>query len=1362
MKKLLSILLAVCLLLTTMVVPMSAFAQQEADTETGLYYEFDFSEDKLYVDYDNPVKPEGHTYDFVAKNSGTKVSYGNLNGTDALYMYSAGTKNGKNSTITPLKEDGTPIVIEPGKKYQVNVEYYTTRFAGCWARPYLPVYTLSTDDSFEGIEAKDADGNQLSFDGGSMINHGGLYSCTQIAYWDSGRNISGADKYLDGHTLAVEETVDEETGEVTATTNVFTNTDKNYADTAVKAAGAKFSISKTVTAKTAAELEAFGITQNADGSFSYDGKTYTSYLGIGLPTSYGAQWYEGYDEKAPANKQDADGNWYHQGYAEYYITDITIQELNSVATLHYLDGNTSEKALTKGQPIVLEDAVDPYNSSDILWSLSPDEYVALPEVSDGSNIDIYQIATGVQGFESYSHNTLYVENKWLTNAMISDEYAYSGKKSMKYENTNLNVMTAQPTDWETEWTKYYSYDADTDTFAILGGDAAPTFEAGKYYKTRLSGELEQGGFMVKDLGPSAKDVTYTYDYKVSFKYYVPEEAAQNFTIHALQFNTGNIWWGSATTSQKYIISKSATNGWVDFEMRVKATDVGISTANSGHQSILLVVKTEGTSYANARNNIMYIDDVKVEELDLSNIKAVYHFNNGQEDLVVEDIAPETDFAVSAMPETIPEGKYFAGWYLDEELTRAAGATINTLGSIELYAKYEDYVSNKTFDYKNASIAAVNGLAYMKDGVYNTTLTETSWASQGYTADGFYMAKPATGSASAFNPTKTSGLDQLTGSLASSGYTHITDKGDKYAAMEVGEETNIGWAIFSNLIIKDASGKAFVPKANTGYSVTVKYNVTEVGPANTKLDLIAGRKLSMTATGANDKNNAQYGTASAGQINLDTEGVHTHTFTISTGAMADAVPVLSLHATLTGFKARKVAEANGVESYTLDDGSVVYPFEIIGRSQFYIEEVIVAELDCSVTYVNGSSTTSVAGVKGDVIEYPELGANISYDHVWSLSDTEYIPVPETMDGNITVYAYKNPVLGMENYASHLYGNGINVSITDEKVYSGDKSFKYEDIDYDPVRADQANTEIVIDEENTTTAWLKDGNQFCWKNTYIFDEETQTMVSTASKYTEAPEFAENTFFRNRNAMKEQSVALWVLEPGKTYKVKFKYYVENISANLNVEAHIGSYNIWGTTATPNTFVISADTETGKWLDGEVFFVNSAETASNSYLYLIINNSVVCSGDTVYFDEFTLSEAVTVDFELLEGCTPVTLGNLDGTTFTVFYGVDEEITAPVVIDANGNPVTTWVDEDGEVVTEFVAGGYYCATESAEPEIVYGDCNGDEVVNTTDLAALKLYLAASGDVEAGADCNGDGIINTADLAVLKLYLAGSGTLGPQ
>ena len=119
MKKLLSIMLALCLLLTMFIIPVAA---EEVDVNAGkLYYNFDFSEDTLYTDYANPVLPEGVTYEGFAavSTAGTNVvEYGKIGDKDGLYIRTGGSPH--NVVFTPLKKDGTPIVLESGKSYVVE------------------------------------------------------------------------------------------------------------------------------------------------------------------------------------------------------------------------------------------------------------------------------------------------------------------------------------------------------------------------------------------------------------------------------------------------------------------------------------------------------------------------------------------------------------------------------------------------------------------------------------------------------------------------------------------------------------------------------------------------------------------------------------------------------------------------------------------------------------------------------------------------------------------------------------------------------------------------------------------------------------------------------------------------------------------------------------------------------------------------------------------------------------------------------------------------------------------------------------------------------------------------------------------
>ena len=56
------------------------------------------------------------------------------------------------------------------------------------------------------------------------------------------------------------------------------------------------------------------------------------------------------------------------------------------------------------------------------------------------------------------------------------------------------------------------------------------------------------------------------------------------------------------------------------------------------------------------------------------------------------------------------------------------------------------------------------------------------------------------------------------------------------------------------------------------------------------------------------------------------------------------------------------------------------------------------------------------------------------------------------------------------------------------------------------------------------------------------------------------------------------------------------------------------------------------------------------------------------------------------------------------------------------------------------------------------GDLNGDGLINTTDVVALRRHIAGgyqSAIDEAAADVNADGICNTTDVVTLRRYIAG-------
>ena len=60
--------------------------------------------------------------------------------------------------------------------------------------------------------------------------------------------------------------------------------------------------------------------------------------------------------------------------------------------------------------------------------------------------------------------------------------------------------------------------------------------------------------------------------------------------------------------------------------------------------------------------------------------------------------------------------------------------------------------------------------------------------------------------------------------------------------------------------------------------------------------------------------------------------------------------------------------------------------------------------------------------------------------------------------------------------------------------------------------------------------------------------------------------------------------------------------------------------------------------------------------------------------------------------------------------------------------------------------------------DLIYGDLNGDELIDLTDLTLLSLYLLGDTELDAdkvtAADVTGDDKVNIADLSHFKQYIS--------
>jgi len=90
--------------------------------------------------------------------------------------------------------------------------------------------------------------------------------------------------------------------------------------------------------------------------------------------------------------------------------------------------------------------------------------------------------------------------------------------------------------------------------------------------------------------------------------------------------------------------------------------------------------------------------------------------------------------------------------------------------------------------------------------------------------------------------------------------------------------------------------------------------------------------------------------------------------------------------------------------------------------------------------------------------------------------------------------------------------------------------------------------------------------------------------------------------------------------------------------------------------------------------------------------------------------------------------------------------------VEASSDTITVNLSNDLNVTAVFRP-----ENETPDPEILYGDYNGDGAVNSTDLLACKRYLLYALKPEQinviAGDLDGNGKINSTDYAYLKRYL---------
>ena len=942
--------------------------------------------------------------------------------------------------------------------------------------------------------------------------------------------------------------------------------------------------------------------------------------------------------------------------------DMAAYEASIEATVTFVkDGVSTTKDYIEGEEIQYEELAPKYGT-DYVWSLSETEYKEVPEKAyDG--LTVYAIETNVNSFENYKvldyQND---EEEYLyPNTQLSTAYASTGKYSIKYRNYGVGkIQATEPADWN-DGGKYCRYDELTDTWSIIPAGDIPAFEANKYAKKLSSSIYINGQYQALIPIKEVKKGT-TVKYKVSFKYLATDK---NTTPVEVSFKGCTIEYKNRWFYGGYGHLDPAPysgNGSGYGIMGDYAITIPAGSTNGEWKTAELYLEKEITADAvialklygdvAGNTNEIYIDDITVtENYDNTPVFTKHNvYDNGEYKNIEVDV---TSGNVALDIPAAADGKYFMGWYTEENGGEAytdssvsvSSGTGAAVARADLYARYGDYVDNKTytFDYANNEAPAIDGIAYMNGTTYSTAINEDGFQKNAkkITEDGLVlgMATYADGNGLRVLVHNTQKNLATQPSSVEIG-TRVIDTANN----EIGVCKKVGWDVndYDSFVIRDENGVAAVPKANTKYAAIVTYK--KIGNGDLEFTLTAGRTIATINKGyASNKiesnNSCDYIKLNSTAGVNKTDSFDTHTFTFTTGDYTDEVPVLSLKVHPTGFWAKRV-EGDSVVLAESAGGAekTYYPYEIVDIPEVLIKEIKIIEfIPAAVTFVKDGVSTTKDYIEGEEIQYEELAPKYGTDYVWSLSETEYKEVPEKAYDGLTVYAIETNVNSFENYKVLDYQNDEeeylypNTQLSTAYASTGKYSIKYRNYGVGKIQA-------------TEPADWNDGGKYC-----RYDELTDTWSIIPAG--DIPAFEANKYAKKLsssiyiNGQYQALIPIKEVKKGTTvkYKVSFKYLATDKNTtpvevsfkgctieyknrwfyggygHLDPAPYSGNgsgYGIMGDYA----ITIPAGSTNGEWKTAELYL--EKEITADAVIALKLYGDVAGNTNEIYIDDITVTE--------------------------------------------------------------------------------------------------------------------------------------------
>ena len=509
MKKYISILLTLCMMLTMLVLPMNVNASAFAgDT----YYKFTFGEGGTamgeYVTGQTATHKGVTYYPLIDQIPGsTTASVTTI--TDKATSSQVNTLRVEGSAnsrwkMVPRKANGSPFEVAPNSKYTVKIKMFVEDKA-------------ASSQFFAGLAAYKSNGSS-SHDGRNttMGWFNGNFVASQAVHspFLSGSIFSGAQAhYTDFDSTRSAQYIEKEFTLATGNNAVYDEANSTY----------KF-VFDLIGSENTVENTNYFFLSGYGQDFTIDGTTY---------------------------------------YDTVHIAEIEITKMGDTVT--FINGNnSSSKEITTGETINYP-ALTANKKGDLVWSLSKDEYIPAPEKMPAGSITVYALQRDVIGFENYK----YCDYTLISNRIgVSSEKFYNGNKSIKYENVEYKlseeVTGGKPFSFNGSYYKYfYTYDEATGEYSLVPkGEGAPTWEPGKYYIKREAIEREHAIELWQ--------LESNKNYKISFKYYFDESSQCGLTLKPFVSAADNIWVDETTFLNDYnvTINKPETAGWQDGEIYI--------------------------------------------------------------------------------------------------------------------------------------------------------------------------------------------------------------------------------------------------------------------------------------------------------------------------------------------------------------------------------------------------------------------------------------------------------------------------------------------------------------------------------------------------------------------------------------------------------------------------------------------------------------------------------------------------------------------------------------------------------------------------------------------------------------------------